>query len=408
MKKVYVMLIGRISGMGGGQMYVNNKLSFVSELGWDSKVFYAIPGEIVIPELRKHEENICEQMVVSPLVYSKKRANKIVDLLAEKIGDFDEAVIESGCPYMALWGEMIAKKLKCKHMVHLLDERLDKGVPTEYLNFYKFKHERKELSGINSSSLKILFRNDPMITDDNAYYLSSVCSNVLLETTEDPLNIPDEGVSIGCIGRLNKGYVGAVADSFRKLVTNHKEIKFNVVFIGGSDNPNDEKHISELFSDLDNANLIMAGTLYPIPSATIRKISLFASSAGSARVSYRENIPTISMDAKDLCPIGVLGYTTENVTYRKDEAIVDLADLAEQILFRDYLKDLPFTPSAQVSLEPLKKHIEFLENSDTKKEYFDVESLHAAGLDKKKRFICNILGPNLYSKLRLIRSKNIQ
>ena len=399
------MLIGRIGGMGGGQMYTNNKLYFVSTLGWDPTVFFAVPGEIVISELKKYENNLMEQMVMSPLVHSRKSAKKIIDSLAEKIGDFDEAVIESGSPYMALWGELLAARLNCKHMVHLLDERLDKGVPKEYLDFYYFKHGRKELSGINISSLKILFRNDPSITDDNAYHLSSVCSNVIVETDEDVLNVPQADVSLGCIGRLNKEFINPVINAFYNVTSKYTNKRFNVIFIGGSDNADDSQKIKNKLYYLDNVNLIMPGTLYPIPDATIKKVDLFVSSAGSARVSYRADVPTIAIDSTDLCPIGVLGYTTQNAAFRHGEPIVDLTDLIERILFEPYLEQFSYTPSPKVSLEPLKKHIEFLENSEASKDYFNVITMKAAGSDKKKRYIRMILGKKLYIKLRTTPKK---
>lgn len=408
MKKKYIMLINRIGGMGGGQMYVNNKLSFVSSLGWQPMVFFAVSSEIVISDLRAYEKNVFEKMILPPMVYSKKTVDKVIAQVIENIGDYDEAVIETGCAPMALWGEILAKKLNCKHMVHLLDEHLDKSVPVEYLDFYKFKHGRGELSGINSSSLKILFRNSPMITDNNAYYLSSLCSNVVLETENDILNIPKEGISLGCIGRLNKEYVDVVAKCFYKLALKYQEKYFNIVFIGGSEDESYKNKIADLFSTLSNVNLIMSGALYPIPSATLKKITLFVSSAGSARVSYGVDIPTISIDTNDLKPIGVLGYTTHNSAFRKDEPAIDLNYLMEQILFNDYLKGVAYTPAPPVLLESLKKHIDFLERSDDSKEFFDIDTLQASKADKKKHYLYVLCGPDFYLKLRAFLRKAIR
>lgn len=48
--KKYIILFNSIAGMGGGQMYVRNKLIFMREKGWDAYIVSWFGDKILIPE----------------------------------------------------------------------------------------------------------------------------------------------------------------------------------------------------------------------------------------------------------------------------------------------------------------------------------------------------------------------
>jgi len=394
----YIMLVNGIIGMGGGQMYTNNKLSYMKKLGWEPYVFSGMEGQIVIPTLRKYDCLIKRLMIASPMIYSRRVVNSLIDEIVNEIGDFDEAVIESGSGHMALWGELLAKRLQCKHMVHLLDERPDVVVPKEYLDFYRFKLERRELSGIANTSLKILFRNSDEINEQNSYHLPSVCQNVVSDSEEGgDIEIPQTGITMGCIGRLGKRYVEAATAAFATVAKKHADKRFNVLFIGASDEKQHEKRIRSILGVIPNVELLMPGFMYPIPQAILNKVDVFISSAGSAGVSYRNGRPTIAIDGRDNMAIGVLGYTTTNSLYRSSEEKVDPADLLEAILFKNYLAGKTYAGKEKnVDMEILKQHIVFLKSSSREKQYFDIAAMKAAGKDKKKKAVRFILGTQGY------------
>ena len=133
----------------------------------------------MIKDLMEYQKYIDPIFLSSPLVYKKSTVNRITQGVKDKASNYKEIIIESGIAHMALWGEIFAKELNCKHMVHLLDERNDLLVPESYLDFYWFKHSRRELSGITANSLKMLFRNNVNINDSNSYWLPSYCQNVV-------------------------------------------------------------------------------------------------------------------------------------------------------------------------------------------------------------------------------------
>ena len=141
--KTYIIFHNNIDGMGGGQMYVCNKARYMERLGWSVVIFSSTDGPVLIPELDKHRKYIVPEMILSPLVYSKQYAARITDRLLSLLPHREDCVIESGSARMAFWGELLAQKLHCKHMVHLLYERPDEAIPESYLPYYWFKWERR-------------------------------------------------------------------------------------------------------------------------------------------------------------------------------------------------------------------------------------------------------------------------
>lgn len=408
MNKLYIMLENAIIGMGGGQMYTRNKLLYMQQMGWKSLVFSGLLGKIVIDELKEFEEYIYPELASAPMVYNHKIVNNVLDKIISNIPKGEKVVIESGSAHLAYWGELLAERLRGKNMVHLLDERNDLTIPEDYLDFYWFKLNRRELSGINDTSLKLLFRRNKKITDENNYNLPSICQNVISEDDCD-LKFPEVDFTVGCIGRLEKPYVVEVAHAYEKLIDNHLDKTFCIVFIGGSDSKQYEDRIKLIFNEKSNATVIMTGFLYPMPKKIFDKIDLFISSAGSAGVSYRQNRPTISVDSTDLKAIGVLGYTTKNSLNRKKEEPEDIFKLAEKVLFTDYLNEFNYKKSLHnPTLEGLKPHIDFLNSSSPEFTYYPIRKMHVAGIDKKKKILRKIFTTKGYVKLRPIFAKWIR
>ncbi|MDO5787120.1 MAG: hypothetical protein Q4P09_05350 [Phascolarctobacterium sp.] len=408
MKKAYIMLEIGIIGVGGGQMYTRNKVCFMREKEWDVFVFSGLEGKVIISELIDQIPFIIPELISAPMVYSKKTIKEVINRVLTQVKGYDEYIIESGSAHLAYWGELLAERLRCKNMVHLLDERNDLLVPLDYLDFYKFKLERRELSGIIKSSLPQLFRNAPFIKDNNSYYLSSVCQNVIDEHIEESFSIPQCDFSLCCIGRLEKPYVSEVAKAFKQVVMNNREKSFAIVFIGDSINRANRDRIVDLLSIERNVKLIMPGFVLPIPRSFFEKIDLFVSSAGSAGVSYRMNRPTISIDSEDLKAIGVMGYDTLNSIKRDNEPPQDIAQFIMKVLEGGYLNNFVYRPcSYEPNIGTLCSHLDFYNQSSKNLEYFPIKKLKPAGKDKKKYIIRKLLGKELYLLLRPFYSKLI-
>lgn len=399
--KTYIILHNNIDGMGGGQMYVCNKAKYMEKLGWAVVIFSSTDGQVMIPELNKHRQYITPDLIASPLVYSKKYSSKVIDHMLSFIIHREHCVIESGSARMVFWGELLAQKLHCKHMAHLLYERPDHAIPEHYLPYYWFKWNRRELSGIDIHSLRLLFRNDSRVTQDKCYNLPSVCHNVASEQDGADIVIPEADHVLVCLGRLEKPYVSAASKAFVHVAANHPEKQFSVVYIGDASSTIHKENIGRQFEGLKNVSLVMPGYVYPIPGNVLRKGHVYISSSGSAAVTYEQGIVTIAIDLIDNKAIGVLGYTTQNRSYRKDEPQQDPAELLEKVLFSDYLSHYVYTPIQSDSVDGLlQQHVDFLEQSEKKLDFFDLHSLKISGRDRIKRCCSLFFGSKGFLRMR--------
>lgn len=401
--KMYLFMTNGITGMGGGQMYVNNKAQFMRNKGWETCVISSLPGEVMIPGLKSYE-NWIDETLISPFAYRKKqREQKLEQIIKSlELHKYEEIFIESGIAHMTYWAELLAGKIGARHLAYPLDERNDLLVPEEYLPFFAFKYNRRELAGITDSSIPMLFRNRIDLEAGKKCQLGAVCQNVVEDCDHSVLHeIRPESMVLCCIGRLEKPFVKTAVRAFLQIVKDHSDQQFDVVMIGGTTGNSIITSIENEFANLKNVKLIMAGHVFPIPRALFDKVAVVISSAGSAGVAYREGVPTISIDGKDAMAIGVMGYTTQKALYRCDEPLQDAAELAEKILFGNYLRGLPFTPNPrQPDLSALETHISFMNNMDKSKEYFPIDTLQKCRKDKIKFFICSAIGVQNYMRIR--------
>ena len=392
-----------LTGMGGGQMYIRNKMIYMQKKGWDVCPFGCLRGPMIIEELKKFEDCTYDELTCSPFVYSRDFISKTMKKILSRadIKKNDEVVVESGTAHMAYWAELLAEYTQGEHVCYLLDERNDLVVNEKYLDFFSFKLSRGELAGINKKSLKYLFRNMDMGSDDCYPTLPAMCQNVV-QDVDIPRNIAfdESDITIGSIGRLEKSFVPYMIGEILKFALEYPDKKILLILIGGT---NDEDRLSFIKKEAEKTNnlkLIITGYLLPIPLSIFNKIDLFISSAGSAGVSYRQQVPTISMDAADGKPIGVLGYTTQKTLYRENEEIIELSEWLKKIFIDGFLNELEFTPMP-ISENLMEQHTELWDKSSSKKEYYDIENMKPYDKDFIKYLIIAVLGDENFLKLKI-------
>lgn len=404
----YILMSMGISGMGGGQMYLRNKLLYMEQKGWKVDIYSGLPGKVVIPELMKYSLNINPVLTSAPFVYSNGFVDSYVDKIIKNccISSNDIVIIESTTAHMSYWGEIIAKRCNGRHICYLLDERNDYLVYKRYLPFFYYKLQRNELAGINSKSLMYLFRGYKNCCIDGGPFLPALCQNVV-EDIEIPkrLKLPIADYTIGSIGRLEKPYIPYLIREIVKYVNRHQKKQYNLLLIGGT---NDNKRILEIkkgTENIKNLNVIITGYMFPIPKQLILKVDLFISSAGSAGVSYGLDRPTISLDAFDCKPIGLLGYTTKHSLYRGEEKVIELSKWIENVLDKKIIMDLSYTPKGNNSFELFEKHSQFLKRCKNKMEYYDIMKIHPQKKDFLKKIIIRLCGDKCFLKIKILFCK---
>ena len=397
--KTYILLPMGITGMGGGQMYVRNRMMYLKRKGCNVYIYSGLEGSIILPELEEFKSKILLELSCSPFVYTSKFVKTIINRIRDDIEKdciVDDVIIESYTAHMAYWGEIIAEYFNGRNLVYLLDERNDKLVPKEYLDYFSFKFARHELAGINKLSLKQLFRESEISPKYDDYSLPALCQNVTSDEKND-LVIEHADLTIGRIGRLDKPYVDYMLNSVIDYCSLKQDKMYNLVLIGGAESSEREKQIIAKFSKVHNINLYITGFLFPIPLDLINSIDIFISSAGSAGVSYRAQKTTISLDAKDGMPIGVLGYTTMNSLYRGNEEPIALPVLLKKILEEGYLNKFTFFKSDELNeYKNWIQHENFWRVSEkVERIYYPVMDSRPTQKDLIKWAVCQIMGCNV-------------
>lgn len=393
--KKYVFLTFAVSGVGGTQIYVRNKLLFLQKYGWDVTVICTEPGHnVCVKELKPYEDNVLPELMKNPYIFSKKQRQDIIEKMKNIIGNADcEVVIETNFIQVNLWGEILAEEIKAKHFAFLIQEDYSLS-DLRYMKFYDFKYERGELAGNTEFALTKLFEGYRDVPQDKKGELLAVCYNTIEECeSEHDKAITEADYHIGSIGRINKPFVNPMVNDIKIFAEKHSDKTFQLVFFGGSPEQKDIDCIYDSVKDTDNLSVYVTGAIFPVPKHLLDKMDVFVSSAGAARTSSDAGYITIAVDAMDFDAIGIVGYTTKEILHRNPDLPYDsTGKLLERILIDKEFEGL--SPQVAVSnpdfMEVFKSHMQYLDDSVDTKEYYDIRNF-------KPKFI-NVLSYRLFGE----------
>ena len=115
---------------------------------------------------------------------------------------------------------------------------------------------------------------------------------------------------------------------------------------------------------------------------------------------------TITVDGNEFCGIGILGYTTSEDLYHEPEAQVFMvSELLDDVLVKGICEEIPFNEDwvwlfkQKDWMRILDSHIEFIENSDSTKKYFDVLKSYPAKRRILRSVLVRVLGAKKSSKV---------
>ena len=394
--KLYIFLTTLIRGIGGGHIYTLNKIHYLRGLGWETRFLHADvkTGNIVIEELQQYEQFGEHHLQRPPYMFSSSKQISVLDHLVKLLNlrqAYEEIVIESQTIDCALWGELLAKRLKAKNFVFLLGE-LQRTKNEEVYNFWKFKLARKELYGIGKNSLKALMSGWNVSGLCLDYNLYAYCSNSLADIKfKEMEKLPKADYTIGMIGRIDKIFVEYSLTKILEFAKIHYDKHFLVLLIGGTTNRKKAQKIKERVERNKNVACFITGLIYPIPVELVRKPDVFISTSGSCNVSHDLGKLTISCDIHDFQPIGILGITTQNIMSRSsDEPPLLLENLLEEILIeKKYREEIKAFVPVQIDFS---SHLEAIKSSSYQKEYFKITYPHLHGREFVIGISTKILG----------------
>ncbi len=192
------------------------------------------------------------------------------------------------------------------------------------------------------------------------------------------MEIENADYNILSLGRLEKPYVLPNLLETQKFIHQHKDKKFNLIFIGGEPKGREEEiKIRKTFQNDTNITLFFLGYMFPVPANLININDVAIATANSVLAASNEGVPTIVIDIHDNLPIGIYGKTTNTRFSRTSEPPTSLISLLEDVLIqKKFPKTAPIVSNEQEEIEnAFGEQIEFLNLSSNDKSYYDVMSL---------------------------------
>lgn len=404
--KLYVFMATSICSIGGGSLYYKNKIKYLENKGWNILIFSFVKGKPSLSRLMSYEDCIMEELKFPPYLYTKRKRMKILTQVLKKINSeqYHQIIIESNHTAASMWGEYIASQTGAKHFIYALNEK-DNKLGEEYLKFLKFKLERKELAGIVKQTVENLL-SSYMVISEQQHYVLGACPGGAISNVEDveflEPRIQEGKINVLSLGRLEKSYILPILQEFCDYANKNKELKFNLLILGS--NSQIEKSIASMFTNVKNVNLIFLGSLFPIPLKLLKLVDVNIASSGSAGLTYKFGIPTISVDGNDYRPIGILGYNAKNRLFRSNEEPVQELGTLLDLIIKDKTVKKDFHIAEQMNLNmDYSTHLQFVNDSNSSKEYYDIKKFDSR-LNNLIAFVGQIIGLEkcnvLYKKLK--------
>lgn len=375
----YIIFTANIHPIGGMQTYVAGKAKFLEAQGWTVNIFFSGRNNIggcAIKSLDKYTAGWFPEISIPPGNWPAFMRKAALREMCEQIGDTEgEIIIESHASAYALWGELLAEKLKAKHFCFICNEtfRGKDRFYEEYLDFFDFKHRRKELAGIHSSSLSQLFDGYKYVAPEENYTFIAAYEGPVQDIENDAVNrLEQADWNICYIGRIEKGYVPEIIKGVYDFSQAHPDKMIQFIFVG-----NEKKRlelISQTFADTENVKLTFLGDCVPIPRALYSKVDAVVAGSGSAIYSARENALTILADSKDFTTNGVLGIDTFDTLYcETGKERMSYQEALEKILvLNEYQNKEIRVDMGRPCGDYYAEHFDLIAASDQGTEYYDV------------------------------------
>ena len=396
MKKYIFFSTCDLHDMGGSLLYYLGKTEYLERHGWEVIMFH--PGNNIpncaIKELNKYVDGSLK-WPGNEWRYSKSFREKYFKELIKRIGYRvnDEIIFETHDFWTSPWVELLALRVKAKHIIKQLNEWTDqaRGCFEKDRDFYEFKLQRRELFS-SIRTLKIIFgeKRDLKKEDSIPFRLNE---NPVRDVDCLLINeMPYCDLTIGYIGRAKKRYLPNIIDGVCDFAQRHSDKKILFVTLGDFSCRKD--YYVEKSKDISNLALYELGDMFPIPRSLFGKVNVVIAGSGSARCSVEEGALTLVADVKNYLCNGLLGYETQNSVYQDESTIQsDFSEGLERTLIEKVYNNLSFNYNRCPSVEECcEQNFKVIKESNQSKEYYSERKLCKFALKTHiKRFILSFL-----------------
>ncbi len=314
--KTYLFLAHTIGGLTGSATYVRNKMDWLRDHGWNVVAFDGTGdknSQIVIEAFLPFEQNRIKELFYPPSMFCKLKRDCIINRIISQLPECNGIVIESNNPIMALWGELLSSVLDAKHIIYLLGEHEVISSEKQY-DFYKYKCQNDELFCIAPKVVSSLFEKFNSNIEADRYYWDASNSAPVDNIVCPELDIIEPAhYNIGYFGRI-KPYTDEVVRNIAVFSKHHSQQTVNVVFLGV-----DELTSSQSATlNLSNVNYYLIKSQSIIPQKFFQLCDVIIGNAACARIAFQAGSKVISMNTKTNRPLGLLGYTTDQISFESE------------------------------------------------------------------------------------------
>lgn len=396
MRKIYILMTGDIHPIGGMQLWASGKAEVLEKQGWQVVMFFPSHGRgaCSIEMLNKYDAGGMIELSLPPYKWRSETRRKVISRMLKLIGevtDADKIIIESHADRSSQWGEILAAELHAKHMIFLCNEtyRGKDKYYIENLDFYDWKHKRKEVSVETSKEFDMLFEGYKDVLSDEVY-IFDYDENPVRDVENKLINeIQKCDWNIGYIGRVEKEYVPNIIKSVVSFAKRHMEKTIQFVVIG--DISARKKLIKDEMRKCANVRLIACGNVVPIPKVLFSKLDVVIAGSGSAKCAAYEGIYTIIADAENFLSNGVYGYDTNDYLYRTNDKQMSFEESLEKVLVKNEYDDKKsLLPPYLGPEECTRQNFALIENSARTSEYYPESKLCAAKINYVEIFMVRV------------------
>lgn len=367
--KVYIFLTNSLGGYSGGPSYVRNKKLWLEKQGWIVIAFDSTgqtKASIDYSELKDYENNRIEELFYHPSWFCEKARERVINSITSRVSIKSvEIVLESNTPIQAEWGEIISKRINAKHLIYLIGENVKISDANEFRFFYH-KYIYNELFSISSRAFQSLWGNWLKVEDADKHYWNAMSMTMPQDVESSDLDsLNDSDITITHFGRL-KDYMPDVINEVCVFAKNNSEKKINLICYGINKLPSIFK---EQLLAIRNIHFYLFDSTFPIPNKLFKISDVVVATAGCAAISFFTGTKTISYNVETNYPLGLMGYTTDQISFC-DQNIHENKQTLHEILY-DLLINKTYDYSAPLKFHDFDKgyeyHISFINNI---KEYY--------------------------------------
>lgn len=395
--KSFCILTPQVAGMGGAQLYTIRRAKYLKQKGLNIVLLVSDTPDFPLKQQLECFEIIKISELVSPVfMFSYSYLNNLLNIIAEKLEIFKHnLVIESHTLMISIWGELLAEKLKCKHIIYPLNER--PITYWEFINvkeFFLWKLNRIEFIGPSVSSLRVVLSK--YYSNEKAYY-----SNIGFDPDELPVKscpsfselIEKNTFRIGTVSRLSKPYIEELIKSIKHLADKYPEKKITAIIAGDDPDKSIIDKFKKKYTQTGNLEIIFPGYIDQLGKDFFHNLDVFVGMATAAINSISSNCATITVDPITKKSSGFFGLTSKDTMFAERDKLfslfywIEIAFTHPEILEEARKAGYEFFRSEYMANVCMQKIEDLIAASDVSKTYWQFPQKYLSSKFLKCRYL---------------------